>query len=853
MTQYTPEQVGELGKVWQITEDSSGLVYMASDHGLIEFDGSNWRKFKGSKGVNRSILYKEGALYTGSDSDFGKWSLNEGMDWVYKSLYPYAGGELTESEEFWNVFALKDYVLFISNQNIYVHYKEKITKIALPDGFSGCAIWEDKLYISAEDKLFSFDGMGFSDPIRLSESIQLIGIFESSKGKGLVTRQKGVWLWDTQEPAPADWSINEDLQSNQVFTFTTLSNGDLVFGTIRGGVLITNPQGNIVHLINRKKGLINQTILSSFYSNSGFLWLSLDYGIVQIQTNSAFGYVFDDLGNFGNPKTALLVDDILYLGTNQGLYFIDWSQLTNSYPSLNFSFVPNTLGQVWTLRLIDGVILCGHDKGLFKIENGTATLIEAVPGVWDILPYGKSKLLTGNYDGVHLFEKEGADWAYSKRLEGLVGSCNQLEREESGPLWVKIPNFGIVKVTLDASLSVVERSNFYFDSLDMQNPELSFGKDGLYLLEDSTALLFHEATQSFRNYDPLKTEPSHGLNLDSTYSFTVVEGGFQLRQKSTIERKYSKAPILVRSISSIEGDQFVRVNSKRRPSLSAEHCLVEVAVPQYGDAQFRYQLDDSNQWSNWMESGKIRLFNLSSGSHQLAIEAKYGDDFHTRQLFEFSIVTPWYLSKQSIFLYVLLVVAIGALLYFLQSRVQKRKEKRIKDQMFVSKKQAVWREERQSILMDKKNLEREISELEQKVKDKSVELAKKAKESDDKNKILDQLKGKLVQWKSAKGASKEVSEMLRLIDNFIQLDDKTFEIQIDELQQDFYKNLKEAYPELSTYDLRLCAYVKLGLSSKEIAQIQGVLPSSVNVSRSRLRKKLDLDTGDDLFDTLNQF
>jgi DNA-binding CsgD family transcriptional regulator len=418
---------------------------------------------------------------------------------------------------------------------------------------------------------------------------------------------------------------------------------------------------------------------------------------------------------------------------------------------------------------------------------------------------------------------------------------------------VKIPNFGLVKVVLDASHSVVERSNFYFDSLQMLNPDLRLEKDGLYLVEDGMVFLFDEDTQSFKSHQSLKREQTQGISLDSTYSFALVDGGFRLSQKSMNDSQPGEAPILIRSISSIEGNQCVRVSNQQIPSLSAEHCLIEAVVPQYGDAQFRFQLDDSKEWVTWNEQGHIQLFNLEPGSHRLMLEANYGDGHQAQHLFEFSIVAPWYFSAWAISLYVLIAIALVALMYYLQSKVRKRKEKRMKEQWFASKKQDAWREERQSMLMEKKNLEKEVSELEQKVKDKSVELAKKAKESDDKNKILDQLKAKLMQWKSAKGASKEVSEMLRLIDNFIQLDDKTFEIQIDELQQDFYKSLKEAYPDLSTYDLRLCAYVKLGLSSKEIAQIQGVLPSSVNVSRSRLRKKLNLDTGDDLFDTLNQF
>jgi DNA-binding CsgD family transcriptional regulator len=81
--------------------------------------------------------------------------------------------------------------------------------------------------------------------------------------------------------------------------------------------------------------------------------------------------------------------------------------------------------------------------------------------------------------------------------------------------------------------------------------------------------------------------------------------------------------------------------------------------------------------------------------------------------------------------------------------------------------------------------------------------------------------------------------------------DDTFEIQMEELHQDFLAKLQARYPDLTTYDLRLSAYLKSGLSTREIAGIMNVLSSSVNVSRSRLRKKLLLDPKEDLYKFLN--
>ena len=66
-----------------------------------------------------------------------------------------------------------------------------------------------------------------------------------------------------------------------------------------------------------------------------------------------------------------------------------------------------------------------------------------------------------------------------------------------------------------------------------------------------------------------------------------------------------------------------------------------------------------------------------------------------------------------------------------------------------------------------------------------------------------------------------------------------------------FTSFQKNSPNLSIYDLRMCAYLKIGLNSKEIADIFQVLPSSINVSRYRLRKKLNLSQEEDLYEFLN--
>lgn len=64
MENFPPSVYGATGKIWEIKSSSNGLLYCASEKGLLEYDGRNWQKFKGSKGFLRSVFVKNDSLYT---------------------------------------------------------------------------------------------------------------------------------------------------------------------------------------------------------------------------------------------------------------------------------------------------------------------------------------------------------------------------------------------------------------------------------------------------------------------------------------------------------------------------------------------------------------------------------------------------------------------------------------------------------------------------------------------------------------------------------------------------------------------------------------------------------------------
>lgn len=82
---------------------------------------------------------------------------------------------------------------------------------------------------------------------------------------------------------------------------------------------------------------------------------------------------------------------------------------------------------------------------------------------------------------------------------------------------------------------------------------------------------------------------------------------------------------------------------------------------------------------------------------------------------------------------------------------------------------------------------------------------------------------------------------------------KEFQAHFTKVNDSFFSSLKAQYPLLTPTDLKMCAFIKLGFSSKDMAQIMGITVEGINTSRSRLRKKMNLNRKIVLSEFLQKF
>ena len=138
---------------------------------------------------------------------------------------------------------------------------------------------------------------------------------------------------------------------------------------------------------------------------------------------------------------------------------------------------------------------------------------------------------------------------------------------------------------------------------------------------------------------------------------------------------------------------------------------------------------------------------------------------------------------------------------------------------------------------------------------KNRELTNFALQIVERNEFIAEVTREIEKW-SKNGLSDDVKvkELVKRIkeNESINRDQKEFDAHVSSIYESFYNKLEENYSDLTRSEKRLAVLLRLKLSSKEISSILGISPKSVDMSRYRLRKKLELTNEDDLVEMLNQ-
>jgi ligand-binding sensor domain-containing protein/DNA-binding CsgD family transcriptional regulator len=279
--------------------------------------------------------------------------------------------------------------------------------------------------------------------------------------------------------------------------------------------------------------------------------------------------------------------------------------------------------------------------------------------------------------------------------------------------------------------------------------------------------------------------------------------------------------------------------------------------PDVQQVKYKYMLTGVDQdWSEWTDKKDKEYNNLSPGAHTFRLKAvdKYGNVSPVQE-YSFIVKTAWYATRLAKTIWVGLIICIAGMIFLLQRTSHTRERQKLTFEQ---------KEMEQKHRQEVKDSKNEIVELknenfETQIQFKNKELASTTMHLVQKVEMIKTLQGELNKiTNSDKGINdlkRDISKLIRMLNADEQLDNEweQFAYHFDEVHSNFLKRISEEYPQLKPNDHRLCAYLRMNLSTKEIAHLLNLSVRGVEASRYRLRKKIGLDTEENLTEFMMRF
>ena len=924
---------------WHIIQHKNNWMYFANNKGLLEFDGNKWTTYPIKNYTNiRSLYYDEPAdrVYAGAFNEMGYYERDKSGILEYHSLMDKIKATERNFTEIWNIHKIDHVFYFQGDKEIFIYKGKNMNRFSFKNKIDCSANVNNSLIISdfQEGPSFLNGNMFMKFPnaeILKNKKICAILPFEQTKIL-FVTDFYGLFVFNGEKVEPLKTGLDLFLSENQVFC-ATIEGSKLALGTVRDGLVVIDLTNNSTLFSNTFSGMQNNTILSIFFDHQQNLWLGLDKGIDYVLINSPIYDLFGNSQLVGAGYSSLIRKNILYLGTNQGLYTTAYP-LQNSPNPIPVKLLPKMQGQVWSMTLIDNTIFCGTDHGAFMINDRKTEKIQGIPGTWGFreLRHTSGSILGCSYQGFFILKKTNGKWKLANFLKGFTDTGGMFEEDDEGCIWFSHWIKGISRLTLNSGQDSISKVVLYGtkngfpsnrdNTLYRMNNKIVFStQNGFYWYNYSSGKIerLHELQKLFG-------VPTHSMKLsltqngdiwctsysfigaafikkNSTYmldtlSFAILknklisgfehfnyindkniiistEDGFSWVDISKVNKEKSIFSISIRSVYlTSEKDSLVRgyqLSQKMNdiPEFDFKHNSIrfEYVAPEYRNepsVTYSYILENyDSKWSAYTLANSKDYSKLKKGTYTFKVRAKsILEPEPVETSFEFTILPPWYESKLAYTGYFLIIFI---LLYQVVVFIKKRSEKGARE--METQKELELMEQKKRFEEDAKEKRKEIIELKNQrlqydLRHKSQELASSTMNLIRKNEILLDVSQNL----SKVGASvienfepniimKEINKMQDDIKHNIEHDNnwKRFAENFDLVYENYLMRLSDRFPNLTISDKKLCAFLKMDLSSKDIAPLLNLSFRSVEMSRYRLRKKMALDRDINLAEFLQNF
>lgn len=888
---FVPAEYDAMSQNWALAQDCRGYVYVGNNNSLLRFNGKGWSKFRpfedNEHAIVRSLYYDEqqDRLYLGSFKEFGYVEYDGTGEMHYTSLYAQSNIEAGENDEIWYITRIRDQIFFIYFSCYYVYDLEDGSIFRKDAATTYFYQFGNRLYLSP-----------FSGPARCYDGVTdsfetvslppvpgtILKIFTDADGeKIIVTARDGLYRVEGETVRRIDsLGKNWDVANRAI----QCKDGEIIVGFISSGVYSFDGEGSLLWHFSTANGLIDNTILALLEDETGNVWCALDKGIAVIFRN---GDTFLSLEGYdlGKPTCSLFYDNGLYVGTNHGLDLFELNP-DNLCLSHKSSLIPNK--QIWSLYETDGEVLIGENNSSYILKDAHMELFANAPG--GIVPKklrlqdGRDVLVQGTFTHLYVYEEKEDGLKFRNVVKGFLRPAKNLEIDFLGNVWIEHMYQYLYRIVLSDDGKSVESETeyplqgtrickiggrvlfynsegfFYYDEIsddfkpfDILNESVGIykdcrrvvdvGYDRYWLFRKNDALLIKFRSDEVTILDRVNC---NDLNVNLTEQFESVirlpenrymfsiDNGYLVHRTKEKQRRDS-ASVRIAGLSSYNRDKeeqfdlgLSELTLANNSSLSLSFAVSGV---KYYNPTVKCELAPFDYAPHTLGGNlSIRYQHIPRGSYVMRVWIDNGLEGSKAELtLPVTVKASIFASWIAILIYVLLAVMLGLGIYRYVIILMRKQKLRLD-------------EEKEKEIITIKN-----EQLEQSVLLKSKELATYSLIESRRNRVLEKLKeelGKLRFGKDKCLSKAQYDGLVSIIEDgeTSQNDWEQFYNNFDLIHQAFFRTLSEMHPDLTPNDLRICAYLRLNMSTKELAEVMGISLKGAEAAKYRLRKKLGVDS-----------
>ena len=701
------------------------------------------------------------------------------------------------------------------------------------------------------------------------------------------TAAKGLFIIDGKGSLVERFSTSEGLQNNNVHSIMVDHDKNLWVG-LENGVDFVNYNTSVMHIYTSRENQVKSNAAIVFDKK---LYVGTSNGLYSIPINqpddiSKVTGFFNEIANtkgqvyslsqingsllLGHQDGALVLQNnkIAPITTRQGAWmfrpiansrdiiastytglqllqangsgFIDAGKITGIYESLA-TIARDNNNIIWASHPYRGIYkmqLSSDRKKIFIYSQYTDK--SGLPSILNNHVYFiKNKVIAGTEKGIYEYNAAQNKFVASAFYKPIFGeaSIEYLTEDATGNIWF-ISNQRVGVIDFSKRQANKPFSVIYFPELAGQMVKGSgfiYPYDSGNVFVGSNNGIFH---LNYRQYVGKESK----LNVLLTSVKTIAEkdsvifGGYFIKNGQ---------------VAGAQNTKTIPTVTKHWNSFHFEYSSTLFA--QKSNSEFSYKLEGfDNDWSKWSPKTEKDYTNLPYGTFTFSVRARNNlGDASKPVSYAFTIKPAWYQTPWAYFWYVVMItIAIvwAARAQHKKFELHQRRHDDEQRRLQYLHSLELDRNEKEIMTLKNDNLETEISY-------KNKELATLTMHLVDRGRLLLNIKDELMTLTkklNIPDPAYQFRSVFKLLGDTDKNDDdwNHFAIYFDQVHNNFLGTMKTKFPGLSSTDLKLCAYLRLNLTSKEIAQLLNISLKGVEISRYRVRKKLGLATEVHLYDFL---